>query len=66
MCELGCAGRGHVLWEVISGDLGTGKGQRMDQGVVQKLVLFLEGRQDSLLTYNFDKLKILQKNKEET
>ena len=41
LSELGCAGRGHVLWEGVSGDLGTGQGQSVDQGVVQKLVLLL-------------------------
>jgi len=39
--KLGCAGLGHVLWEGISGDLGTGQGQGVDQGAVQKLVLLL-------------------------
>ena len=42
LCEFGCAGRGHVLREGVSGDLGTSQGQGVDQGVVQKLVLLLE------------------------
>jgi len=42
LCELGCAARGHVLWEGVSGDLDTGQGQSVDQCVVQKLVLLLK------------------------
>jgi len=42
LCELSCAGRGHVLLKGVSGDLATGQGQGVDQGVVQELVLLLE------------------------
>jgi len=51
LSELGCAGRGHVLWVGVSGDLGTSQCQGVDQGVVQELVLLLQGRQDSVFAY---------------
>jgi len=55
LCEIICTGCGHVLWEGVSGDLGTGQGQGVDQGVVQKFILLLIGKQDSVLCYNYGK-----------
>jgi len=40
--KLCCTRRSHVLREGVSGDLGTGQGQGVDQGVVEKLVLLLK------------------------